>query len=321
MSTTDLTGLAALPLPDLSGSFPGPFPASPHAGGIEAHLGQWLRRFPLLGPPEALGPLCDIVAHGVARTFPTAEPDGLHLCADLFLWLTAFDDTHGEAAAASDPARLVRRIWDCVHLLADGEPSRDAGPFDEALRDLLVRLRTRATTAQYLRVTGCLRDILLGSLWEAHHLAEPEHVTSHDYRAIRPHTVFARTLVAVAEVVLRYELPEEARRSEAVRQPESAVADLAGVLNDLGSYARESAKGVPHSLNLITLIARERNCDVPTAAAVVARLGEERAAAARHGIGELATGGSAPLAQHAAALESIAHSYVWHIDHVRYRKA
>lgn len=136
-----------------------------------------------------------------------------------------------------------------------------------------MRLRARATAAQYLRVTGCLRDILFGILWEAHHLAEPEHVTLRDYRAIRPHTVFARTLMAVAEVVLRYELPEEARNSEAVRQPESAVADLAGVLNDLGSYTREAARGVPNSLNLISLITREQNCDVPTAYEAASRLG------------------------------------------------
>ncbi|MEV6207279.1 hypothetical protein [Kitasatospora sp. NPDC051914] len=321
MTTTDRTGIATLPMPDLSRTFPGPFPTSPHADHIRAHVGQWLHRFPLLGPPDARRTLCDIVAHGVARTFPTAEPDGLFLCADLFLWLTAFDDTYGEAAATGSPAQLVRRIQGCVHLLADGEPPGDAGPFDEALQDLLVRLRTRATTAQYLRITGYLRDVLFGILWEAHHLAEPDHVKMRDYLAIRPHTVLVRTLIAVAEVVLRYELPEEARNSQAVRQPESAVADLAGVLNDLGSYARESAKGVPNSLNLISLITREQSCDIPTAYAAASLLGEERATAARHGIDELAAGDSALLAQHAGALESIACSYIWHIDHARYRKA
>ncbi|GJF32399.1 hypothetical protein KNE206_50990 [Kitasatospora sp. NE20-6] len=321
MTTTDRPGTAALPMPDLSGTFPGPFPTGRHADLTEEHLGQWLHRFPLLGPPGAQRMLRDIVAHGVARTFPTAGPDGLFLCADLFLWLTAFDDTFGEATAAGSPVRLVRRIQRCVHLLADGEPPADADPFDTALQDLLVRLRARATTAQYLRVTGCLRDVLFGILWEAHHLADPGHVTLHDYRAIRPHTVFARTLVAVAEVVLGYELPEEARNSPAVRQPESAVADLAGVLNDLGSYARESARGVPDSLNLVALIRREQNCDVPTAYAAASRLGEAHAATARRGIGALAAGGPAPLAQHARALESIACSYVWHIDHARYTEA
>ncbi|WP_030277405.1 terpene synthase family protein [Streptomyces sp. NRRL B-24484] len=322
MTTTDRSaGVTVLPMPDLSPTFPGPFPSSPHADHIQAHVGQWLHRFPLLGPPDARRTLCDIVAHGVARTFPTAEPDGLFLCADLFLWLTAFDDTYGEATAAGSPAQLVRRIQGCLHVLADGEPPGDADPFDEALQDLLVRLRTRATAAQYLRVSCCLRDVLFGILWEAHHLAEPDHVRLHDYLAMRPHTVLVRTLIAVAEVVLRYELPEEARNSQAVRQAESAVADLAGVLNDLGSYARESAKGVPNSLNLVSLITREQSCDIPTAYAAASLLGEEHAAAARHGIGALATSDSAPLTEHAGALESIACSYIWHINHARYKKA
>ncbi|RKE17944.1 terpene synthase family protein [Streptomyces sp. TLI_171] len=309
----------ALPMPDLSGAFPGPFPAGPHAADVRAHLEQWLDRFPLLGRPEARHLLCDIVAHGVARTFPGAEPDGLFLSADLFLWLTAFDDTHGEATAAADPARLVRRIQGCVHLLADGEPSGEADVFDAALHDLLARLRARATAAQYLRVTGCLRDVLFGMVWEAHHLGGPGPVGLREYRAVRPHTVFARTLLALAEVVLGYELPDGARHSAAVREPETAVADLAGILNDLGSYARESAKGAPTSLNLVSLITRERDCDVAAAFAAASRLGEERAAAARRGIAVLAADGSAPLARHAEALESIACSYVWHIDHARYQ--
>ncbi|MCU7820174.1 terpene synthase family protein [Kitasatospora sp. DSM 101779] len=319
MTTTDQAGIAALPMPDLSRTFPGPFPTSPHAEDIQAHLGQWLDRFPLLSRPEARHILCDIVAHGVARTFPTAEADGLFLCADLFLWLTAFDDTYGEAAAAGSPARLARRIQGCVHLLGGGEVPGDAGAFDEALHDLLVRLRTRATAAQYLRITGCLRDALFGILWEAHQLADPGHVSMQDYRMMRPHTVLVRTLIAATEVVLRYELPEEARRSRAVQQLEAAVADLAGVLNDLGSYARESAKGVPDSLNLISLLTRDQHCDIPTAYAAASRLGEEHATTARRGIHALAAGDSAVLAQHARALESIACSYVWHIGHARYK--
>ncbi|MEV7175697.1 hypothetical protein [Kitasatospora sp. NPDC093679] len=320
MTSTDQARIAALPMPDLSRTFPGPFPTSPHAEDIQAHLEQWLDRFPLLSRPEARHILCDIVAHGVARTFPTAEEDGLFLCADLFLWLTAFDDTYGEATAASSQAQLVRRIRGCVHLLADGEPPGDAGPFDGALHDLLVRLRARATTAQYLRVTGSFRDVLFGILWEAQQLAEPDHVSMQEYHTMRPHTVFARALIAMAEVVLRYELPEEARNSPAVRLPESAVCDLAGVLNDLGSYARESAKDVPNSLNLIPLITREQNCEVPAAWAAASLLGKERAATARHGLDELAASHSTPLAQHAKALDSIACSYIWHIDHARYRK-
>ncbi|WP_377267802.1 terpene synthase family protein [Peterkaempfera sp. SMS 1(5)a] len=318
MSQADRSGTAVLPMPDLSSTFPGPFPASPHADHIEQHVGQWLRRFPLLGPPDGLRTLCNIVGQGVARTFPTADPDSLSLCADLFLWLTAFDDVHGETRAADDLTQLVRRVGEFVHLLADGEPPGDADPFGAALQDLLERLRSRATPAQYLRVTGCLRDTLFGILWEAHHLPVADRVTVRDYLAIRPHTVFVRTLMATAEIALRYELPEETRNAGAVRQLESALADLAGLMNDLGSYARESAQGGPQSLNLIALIMNQRNCDLATAFAEASRMGEERAAIVRARITELTDGGTGLLAGHALAMESIACSYVWHIEHARY---
>ncbi|MFJ1754700.1 hypothetical protein [Kitasatospora sp. NPDC088134] len=334
-----MSATARLTMPDLAPAFPGPFPSSPHAEQVGAHLEEWLERFPLLAPSGKRRVLCDIVAHGVARTFPTADPDGLRLTADLFLWLTAFDDVHGEEAAAADPAGLVRRIQPCVHQLGGGAAPLGADPFDAALRDLLARLRDRATAEQYLRVAGCLRDVLFGMVWEAHRPAGDGDGDGsggagdgsvgfgaggsglREYREVRPHTVFARTLLALAEVVLGYELPAADRDTSAVREPEEAVADLAGVLNDLCSYARESAKGAPASLNLVPLLVRAHGGDLSAGYAAAARLAEERAAAARRGIDALAAAGPAPLARHAAALETIAHSYVWHVDHARYRGA
>ncbi|MFJ5234885.1 hypothetical protein ACIQBJ_33980 [Kitasatospora sp. NPDC088391] len=321
-----MSATARLTMPDLAPVFPGPFPSSPHAERVRAHLGEWLDRFPLLAASGKRRVLCDIVAHGVARTFPTADPDGLRLTADLFLWLTAFDDTHGEEAGAADPAGLVRRVQPCVHQLAGGAPAPDADAFGAALRDLLARLRDRATAEQYLRVTGCLRDVLFGTVWEAHRPAGDGATRDgaaglREYREVRPHTVFARTLLALAEVVLRYELSAAERDSAAVREAEEAVADLAGLLNDLCSYARESAEGAPVSLNLVPLLAREHGGDAAAGHAAAARLAEERAAAARRGIDALAAAGPGAPARHAAALETIAHSYVWHVDHVRYRGA
>ncbi|MFE4534516.1 terpene synthase family protein [Streptomyces scopuliridis] len=314
------TPARALPMPDLRGSFPGPFPASPHASDIERHAVQWLHTFPLIGSERALGALSDITAQGMARTFPTADRSSLFLCADLFLWLTAFDDAHGEAAGARDPARLVRRISECVHLLAGHhEPPGEPSAFAAALRDLLDRFRERATPTQYLRLTAHLRDNLFGILWEAHHLDRPEHITLHDYRAMRPHTVFVRTVMATAEVMLGYELTDARRSSAAVRDLETAVADLAGWINDLASYAKETAHDGPVPLSLPTLLMREHTCDLEEAFRLASRMCEEQATVARARITELAVSEERPLTVHARAVESVVSSYVWHIHHSRYQ--
>ncbi|GGV94756.1 hypothetical protein GCM10015535_60780 [Streptomyces gelaticus] len=319
MSHTRTSDARTLPMPDLRGSFPGPFATSPYADAIEEQTAQWLRTFPLIGSPGEAKALCNITAHGVARVLPTADRDGVFLCADLFLWLTAFDDVHGEAEGGRDTARLVRRISHCVHLLAGhDEPAADDDACTAALRDLLQRFRERATPTQYLRLTAHLRDNLFGILWEAHHLDRPDQVTLSDYCAMRPHTVFVRTVMATAEVALGYELTEDQRSSAAVRELEKAVADLAGWINDLASYAKETDRGGPTPLSLPTLLVRHRECDLEEAFRLASRMCEDQASTARLRITELAAGNKKALAHHAHAMEAVAASYVWHIGHARY---
>jgi hypothetical protein len=321
MSETGRTDLRALPMPDLGASFPGPFPVSSHAEEVGRQAAEWLRAYPLIGSQRAADALCDITGQGMARTFPTADRDGLFLCADLFLWLTAFDDAHSEAAGARDPARLVRRLSEFTHLLAGhGEPPGEGGVFGAALRDLLARFRERATPTQYLRLTGHLRDNLFGTVWEAHHFERPDDVTVPDYLAMRPHTVFVRTVMATAEIALGYELPEEERSRAALRELESAVADLAGCVNDLASYRKEAARGGPAPLSLPTLLMREHACGLEEAFRLASRMGEDSAALARARITGLTSDAGSPLAVHARAMESVASTYVWHISHARYRR-
>ncbi|MFF9347001.1 terpene synthase family protein [Streptomyces sp. NPDC014734] len=321
MNPTRGSDARTLPMPDLRDSFPGPFATSPYAAAIEEQTAHWLRSFPLVGSPGAAEALRNITARGVARVLPTADREGVFLCADLFLWLTAFDDVHGEAEGGRDTALLVRRISHCVRLLADhDEPAEDDDAYIAALRDLLHRFRERSTTTQYLRLTAHLRDNLLGILWEAHHLDDHDRITLSDYRAMRPHTVFVRTVMTTAEIVLGYGLGDDQRSSAAVRELEKAVADLAGWINDLASYAKESDDGGPPPLSLPTLLIRQHGCDTEEAFRLASRMCEDQARTARLHITELTAGSENALADHARAMEAVAASYVWHIGHARYRR-
>ncbi|MEL5956653.1 terpene synthase family protein [Streptomyces sp. CLV115] len=321
MSHTSGPDPLALPMPDLRDTFPGPFATSPYADAVEEQTARWLRTFPLTGSPGEAKALCNITAQGVARVLPTADRDGVILFAGLFVWLTAFDDTHGETEGGRDTARLVRRTARCVQLLAghDGPPTGD-DPCTAALQDLLTRFRERATPTQYLRLTAHLRDSLFGILWEAHHLGEPGRITLDDYRAMRPHTVFVRTVMAAAEIMHGYELTEDQRASPAVRELEQAVADLAGWINDLASYAKEKDHDGPDPLSLPTLLVRHRGCSLEEAFRVASRMCEDQAVAARRRITELTSGGKHPLTDHAHTMETVTASYVWHIGHSRYKR-
>ncbi|MFJ7497641.1 terpene synthase family protein [Streptomyces sp. NPDC097727] len=308
-----------LPMPDLQSSFPGPFTTSPHADAAEEHTTRWLQTFPLTSSPRETKTLCNITAHGIAHALPTADQDSIFLCADLFLWLTAFDDTHGETEGSRDTARLTRRISHCIPHLADHhEPATDNDPYTAALHDLLHRFRERTTPTQYLRLTAHLRDNLFGILWEAQHLNKPDQVTLDNYYAMRPHTVFVRTIMTTAQIALNYELTDNQQASPTVRKLEKAVANLAGWINDLASYTKETQHGNPPPLSLPTLLIQHHKHNLEEAFHLASRMCEHQATTARLHITELTTNTNTTLTKHAHTIETITASYTWHIKHTRY---
>ncbi|MFI6281651.1 terpene synthase family protein [Streptomyces sp. NPDC050988] len=319
MTNHRATAQDELPTPDLSGAFPGPFPVSPHTDHVEAGILRWLDKFPLPVEPTSLRTLYNITGQGVSRAVPTADRDSLILFANLFLWLTAFDDVHGEAAAQHDPTELKLHVRELCGILADGEVPPSDRPFAAALGDLLKRFRARATPAQYLQLAERLRANLGGIVWEAQHLPAPESVALDTYSTMRPDTVFVRTVMTAAQIVLGYELPEPQRSSAPVRELETSVSSLAGWVNDLASFKREARQLGKNPLSLPTLLMTEHGVDLPTAFGLAARMCEEQADIARARMTELSASGLAPLTLHAQALEHITHSYIWHIDHARYR--
>jgi hypothetical protein len=313
-------GTVPVPLivPDFGAAFPGPFPTSPHAVTADRHLRRWAAERNLPVPADELRTLCGITSQGIVRALPTADLGSLLLAAELLLWLVAFDDTHGETTAAADPAALAGHIDELTGVLADNTPTSPPGPFTTALRDLLDRIRDRATPSQYLTLTGHLHGNLRGLLWEARHLNDPSRVSLHTYRTMRPLTVFARTLAAIAPITLSYELPERQGAADLVDRSESAVACLAGWVNDLASYSREASRSSVPPLSLPTLLMGEHRLQLPEAFRAAARLCDEQAVLARALIDELSATGSLPLTRHAQALKHIAHAFIWHIDHDRY---
>lgn len=318
MNSSPGTAPAPVTLPDLGAAFPGPFPTSPHADTADRHLRRWAAERNLPVPADELRTLCGITSQGIVRALPTADLDSLLLAAELFLWLVAFDDTHGETAAAADPAALAGHIDELTGVLADNAPTPEPGPFTTALRDLLDRIRNRATPSQYLTLTGHLHGNLRGLLWEARHLNDPSRVPLHTYRMMRPLTVFARTLTAITPIALSYELPDRHGAADLADRAESAVACLAGWINDLASYSREASRSPVPPLSLPTLLMHEHRLQLPEALRAAARLCEEQAVLARALINELSTTGSLPLTRHAQALKHIVHAFIWHIDHDRY---
>ncbi|MGW0075970.1 terpene synthase family protein [Streptomyces cellulosae] len=318
MTDTD-DGGTMLPRPDFTATFPGPFPAGPHSERTEHRLLDWLEEHPLLPSAKAKAVLVNITSHGASRTFPTADADDLLLFAELLLWLTAFDDVHAEGNGVGGPAALVDRASELMLVLAGGNPPRAMSPFPAVLHDLLARFRARASAAAYHRLAASLRDTLKALVWEAHHVAKPEGVALATYLAMRPHTVFIKTITAAGEILLGYELTDTQRALAAVRNLETAVANLAGWINDLASYEREMERGRGQPLSLPTLLHARHGGTIEEAFTRASSMCENEAAVARRGITDLAHASPNALTAHARALEDITRSFIWHTSHARYQ--
>ncbi|MFJ6686748.1 (12E)-labda-8(17),12,14-triene synthase [Streptomyces werraensis] len=307
------------PRPDFTFTFPEPFPAGPHSEHTKCRLLDWLEEHPLLPSAKAREVLVDITSHGASRTFPTADAEALVLFAKLMLWLTAFDDIHGEGNAAYNPAPLVDRTCELMLVLAGDNPSPAVNPFPAALHDLLARFQARTAPTAYLRLAASLRDTIMALVWEAHHVTEPEKVLLETYLVMRPHTVFVKTTMAAAEIVLDYELTDAQRALPPVRRLEAAVANLAGWINDLASYERELIRGPAQPLSLPTLLRARHGGTIEEAIARASSMCENEAAIARQGITDLTCNPSNTLTAHIRALEDIARSFIWHTSHARYQ--
>ncbi|MGW4735198.1 terpene synthase family protein [Streptomyces shenzhenensis] len=322
MTSASPLGDSPLPMPDLSSTFPGPFPLSPHAEHLESDVASWADEFSLPLDANARHVLCNITAQGVACAVPTASKDDLVPFAALFLWLTAFDDVHGEAATLHDPAGLYNlydQVSELQGILADNDAPRPDNAFALALRHLLAQFRSRASPGQYQQLTNRLAATLRGIVWEARHLTAPERVTVHTYCARRPDTVFVRTVMTAAEIVLGFELSTAQRSFAPVRELETAVGNVAGWINDLASFRREQSQLGRNPLSLPTLIMTAKHLDLPTAFALATGMCEDQAALARKCINELSATSPEDLARHARALEHIVHAFSWHVEHARYR--
>ncbi|MFJ7238824.1 hypothetical protein ACIQWB_17035 [Streptomyces olivaceus] len=316
---TTINDAAPLPLPDFATTFPGPFPASPHGEHTEHRLLSWLEEHPLLPTTKARNSLANITSHGATHTFPTAEADDLALFAQLLLWLTAFDDVHGEGNATSTPGAFVDRTSELMLVLAGNDPSPAKNPFPTALHHLLTRFQIRTSPTAYHRLTAALRDTLIALIWEVHHTTKPEKVTLKTYLAMRPHTVFIKVIMATAEIILDYELTPAQRTLNPVRRLETSVSDLAGWINDLASYKRESAQGPTLPLSLPTLLQIQNRESIQEAFARANDMCESEAVAARQTITDLSRDHPNNLTTHARTLESITQSFIWHTSHARYQ--
>ncbi len=286
-------------VPDFWGLFPSRI--SPLAGEVESGTRVWLDGWRLVeeaGPGERLK--ASKVGRLVALAYPDAPADLLRWAADLFAWLTAFDDVHVEAPGVTT-AELGPHMASFVGVLETGTaPGAAPTPFPAALAELLDRARELLTPLQEERVRARLGKVFVAMLWEI--TTRERTVSTAEYETMRPHTFFSAVGAALVEPCAGLDLSHGVRADPGVRRLTQALATLWERTNDLYSFAYEQRAlgSVPRTLPW--LIAQERGLPLDAAFAEAGRWCEEEAVLAHRLIGELSASAREGVPEYAGAV-------------------
>jgi hypothetical protein len=293
---------------------------NPHVQDAENHARVWMNRYGLTGTETQRHMIhASFIGKAIAWNFPDADLDSLYQATEIFAWALGFDDTRAETVSQAEFAQLMNEIPRLMGALGGIVSDHTSTGFVAALTDL-VRGFNRWPPQQILRILDAIRATLTGLVWEAHIRSTGAHPSVDDYLVMRPYFFYSYILIALAEPIGRYTLPDDLRHSPDVQRLETAVANLIAWQNDLVSFHLETELFGPTPLSLPGLLAIHQGCDYREAFSRVYSMYEEETRQAIQLINRCRASGTPQLRYHADAMtKMITGCYVWHTNIAKHR--
>jgi hypothetical protein len=219
-----------------------------------------------------------------ARVYPTATFDELLLVTDWIAWLDFLDDQNDDGAAvlAVEPsgfelflARLAEAGLRPGADASDGTgTTADAGPLGEALADLWMRTRGRASTRLRRRLRRHLHEYLAGNVQQAAYRALGDLCDPAEYPALRRAAGGIALTFDLIEIAGGAELVPEVYYSHTYQRLLTTAGDVVCWTNDILTVEKETAAG--DLLNLVAVIEAADRCTRDRALARAGELTAER---------------------------------------------
>lgn len=237
---------------------------NPNAAAIERSCIEWIDRFELYGSDAQRSQLISNKAAEIyARALPDAPAERVADVAKWLYWGFATDDLlfdNGPTSVRTGDflaigAQFVR-ICEEPRARFTREP-----PYTEALRDLVLAVRTHSSPRQMIDWAYTARAWFFGMAWDVGNAERGAPPSINDYLMMRMHTGGLLNWVTTLNIANGLELAPSQESSSTVRALTEAWATLTLFLNDLMSFAKER-KNKDNSSNLLPVIAHERGCAV-----------------------------------------------------------
>jgi hypothetical protein len=246
-----------------------PFEAAinPAAGAIERRCVEWIDRFELYGDDVQRDRLIATKAAEIySRALPDAHPERVADVAKWLYWGFATDDLLYDNGPVSVSTRDFLAVAAPLVRIAEEPRARFSTepPYTDALRDLVSAIQRHSTPQQALDWAHTARAWFFGMAWDVATTERGVPPEPNDYLMMRMHTGGLASWVTTLDIANGIELPAGTVQSSAVRALTEAWSTLALLLNDLMSYAKETANDDTSS-NIVSVIAHERECSAAEA--------------------------------------------------------
>ena len=213
-----------------------------------------------------------------AMVYPRADYEVAAFGRDLLIWLFLQDDAYAECDRWRDQVQFARHVIRTLQILDDPTRLPDDVPADEqrhvrALQDLWLRLPQLADQEQVQRLADGIIEFFAAASTEVIFRCAAKMPTLAEYTRFRESSIVLRRGCFVVTELASGPLSPSVRMQSEMSQLVRAAIRVAAWTNDILSGLRELHW--PGAINLVTVIADDKDCTLDTALNVAVQMHTE----------------------------------------------
>ncbi|KAH7397493.1 terpene synthase metal binding domain protein [Cadophora sp. MPI-SDFR-AT-0126] len=187
-----------------------------------------------------------------AVAVPDARKDELRTLCDWGNWVFPFDDVFDNGNLKDDPKGARRVMEDLLLVMRGGTRDGNVPAFIEIHDTVWDRVEKASTKAVQSRFLDAMTEYCDGALEHVGHHSQARNPCLSEYLDVRRRGVGVTPVIALMEYALQLKIPAHVFEMECFEKLKRVVVDAVLIQNDIISYEKEQAEGVPH--NLITVL-------------------------------------------------------------------
>ncbi|KAG4431767.1 hypothetical protein IFR05_012743 [Cadophora sp. M221] len=187
-----------------------------------------------------------------AVAVPDAGKEELRTMCDWGNWVFPFDDIFDNGKLKDNPQEAREVMDDLLLVMRGGVRASEPSAFIEIHDSVWDRIVKISSTAVQNRFLTAMTEYCNGALEHVGHHSEAKLPILSEYLQARRRAVGVTPVIALMEYALRLEMLDSVCETEAFEKLKIVVIDIILIQNDIISYKKEEAEGVPH--NLITVL-------------------------------------------------------------------